>query len=59
MVDDHDQIAVPAFVGDLVDPDPSQALEPVDRRVVVRVDAGHDRADRAPRHSQQFRHCTF
>jgi len=26
MVDDHDQVTVAAFVGDLVDPDPAQPL---------------------------------
>ena len=31
MIDDHDQIAVPALVGDLVDPDPAQPVE-TDRR---------------------------
>ena len=30
MIDDHDQIAVAAFVGDLVDPDPAQPLETID-----------------------------
>ena len=39
VVDDDDQVAVAAFVGDLVDPDPTQSLEPVDGRVDVCVDA--------------------
>ena len=56
MIDDHDQITVPALVGDLVDPDPAQALEPIDGRVDVRVDAGDDRADGAPRDPQQLHH---
>jgi hypothetical protein len=54
VIDDHDQIPVPAFVGDLVDPDPSQPPKAIDRRVDVRIDSGDDRADRAPRHPQQF-----
>ena len=59
MVDDDDQVTVSTFVGDLVDPDPPQALEPVDRLVDVGVDAGHDRADCAPRDAQEFHHCAF
>jgi hypothetical protein len=56
VVDDDDQVAVPALVGDLIDPDPSQALEPIDRHVDLRVHAGHDCADGAPRDAQQFHH---
>ena len=32
VIDDHDQIAVPALVGDLVDPDPAQPVEAIDGR---------------------------
>ncbi len=49
MVHDDDQVAVAAFVGDLVDPDPTQPVETIDGRVDVRVHARHDRPDRAPR----------
>ena len=56
MIDDHDQISVSALVGDLVDPDPTQTVETINGRVDIGVDAGHDRSDRAPRHSQQLRH---
>ena len=49
VIDHDDQIPVPALVGDLVDPDPTQSIETIDRRVDIRVDARHDRPDRAPR----------
>jgi hypothetical protein len=29
VIDDHDEIAVPTLVGDLVDPDPPQPVEPI------------------------------
>lgn len=54
VVDDHGQVAVAPLVGDLVDPDPAQAREPVRRRLGVGDDTGHDRADRAPRDPQQL-----
>ena len=50
---------MPALVGDLVDPDPPQPVEAVDRGVDVRVDACHDRSDRPPRHTQQLHHRAF
>jgi hypothetical protein len=56
MVDDGDEIAVPALVGDLVDPNASHPVEAVNRGVDVSVDPRHDRADRAPRHPQQRHH---
>ena len=48
-----------ALVGDFVDPDPAQSVQPVNRRVDVGVDARHDRPDRAPRDAQQFHHRTL
>src|SRR5205807_4404602 len=46
MVDNHDEIAVPPLVGDLVDPDAPQPVEAVNGGVDVCVDPGHDRANR-------------
>jgi hypothetical protein len=54
VIDNDDQVAVPALVGDLVDPDPAQPVEPVDASVDVGVDAGDDRPDGAPRDPQQL-----
>jgi hypothetical protein len=56
MIDDHDQIAMPALVRDLIDPDPAQPVQPIDRRVHISVHARDDGADRAPRDAQQFHH---
>ena len=56
VVDDHDQVAVPALVGDLVDPDAAQPLEPVHGGVDIGVDPGDDRPDRPPRDPQQLAH---
>jgi hypothetical protein len=54
VIDNHDHVAVPALVGDLVYPDPTQPVEPVDASVDVGVDAGDDRPDAAPRDPQQL-----
>ena len=48
MVDDHGQVFVAALVGDLVDTDPPQPGEGVDRGSGLIPDPGDDRADRAP-----------
>jgi hypothetical protein len=49
VVVDHDhQVLVPALVGDLIDPDPLEPLEPVDAGVDVGHDPGDDVAHRAP-----------
>jgi hypothetical protein len=52
MVDDHDQVVVPPLVGDLVDPDPAQPIEPIHDGVDIGVDPGDDRPDRPPRDPQ-------
>ena len=58
VVIDHDnQIAVPALVGDLIDPDPTQTIEAIDSGFDVVIDSGDDRADRAPRHPKQLTGC--
>jgi len=54
VVDDHSQVLVSALVGDLVDPDPTQALEPVEPGVQVGPHPGHDRAHGAPGDPHQF-----
>ena len=54
VIDDDDQVAVSALVGDLIDPDPTQPIEAIDALLDVVVDTGDDRADRAPRHPQQL-----
>ena len=48
VVDQDGHVLLSAAVGDLVDADTSQAGEPVDPGVGVRLVAGDDRADRAP-----------
>ena len=54
VIDHDDQVAVPALVGDLIDPDPTQPIEAIDSGFDVVIDPGDDRADRAPRHPQQL-----
>jgi hypothetical protein len=54
VIDDHHQEQLPTPVGDLIDPDPAQPLEPVDQRVDVGPDPGDDRPDRAPRDPHQL-----
>ena len=54
VVDNDDQVAVPPFVGDLIDPDPTQTSEAVDSGLDVIVDPCDDRPDRPPRHPQQL-----
>jgi hypothetical protein len=49
VVDHNDQIAVPAFVRDLIDPDPTQTVKPINNGFSVVVDSGDDRPDRSPR----------
>ena len=48
VVDDHGDEAVPALVGDLVDPDAPEALEAVDPGVDVGRYPGDDRPDTSP-----------
>ena len=43
VVDNDDQVAVPPFVGDLIDPDPTQTSEAVDSGLDVIVDPCDDR----------------
>jgi hypothetical protein len=50
VIHDHDQVTVSALAGDLVDPDPVQAVETINGRVDIRVPARHDRTHRPPRH---------
>src|SRR5688572_1508285 len=59
MVDDDGQVAMSPLVGDLVDPDPVQAVQPVDPAVDVGLDPGHDRSHRPPPHSHQLRDRRF
>jgi hypothetical protein len=54
VIDHDDQETVPTFVGDLIDPDPTQPFETVDVGFDVIVDPGDDRPDRSPRHPQQL-----
>jgi hypothetical protein len=54
VVDDDNQVAVAPLVGDLIDPDATEAVEAVDLGVDVGADAGHDGADGAPCHPQQL-----
>jgi hypothetical protein len=48
VVDDHGQVLLAAFVGDLVDPDPPEVGEPVMDGLDVGPDPGDNRADGAP-----------
>jgi hypothetical protein len=54
VVDHHGQVPLSAFVGDLIDPDPSQVGEPVVHGLDVGPDPGDDRADGAPRNPHQL-----
>jgi len=54
VVDNHDQVTVRAFVGDLIDPDPTQTRQTINGGFYIVVDAGDDRPDRPPRHPQQL-----
>jgi len=56
VTDDHRDVAVALLVADLIDPDPSQPLEPIDGGVDVSDHAGDDRPDRAPRDPHQPGH---
>ena len=56
VVDDDDQVAVPALVGDLVDPDPAQPIEAVHDGVDIGVDPGDDRPDGPPCDPQELAH---
>jgi hypothetical protein len=59
MIDDDRQVAVTALVGDLVDPDAPQPLEPIDVPIDVGADTGDDRADGAPGDAQQLDDCAL
>jgi len=54
VVDNDDQVAVRPSVRDLVDPDPTQTGQTINRDFDVVVDAGDDRSDRPPRNPQQL-----
>ena len=56
VINDDGQVAVATLAGDLVNPDPSQPIEPIDSGVDVGVDPGDDRADGPPRVSQELDH---
>jgi hypothetical protein len=48
VVDHHGQVPLPTFVGDLVDPDPTEVGEPVVHGLDVGPDPGDDRTHAAP-----------
>lgn len=56
MIDDHRQVPLALPVADLVDPDPCQPVQPVDRLLSVGSHPGHDPPHRAPGHPQQLPH---
>jgi hypothetical protein len=56
MVDHHHQIQPSATVGDLVDADPCEPVEPVDQVLDVGPDPGDDRAHGAPGDPHQLGH---
>ena len=55
VVDDHGQIFVSAFVGNLVDTDPGQVGELVVQSLGISPNPGDDRPERAPRDPHQLR----
>ena len=59
VVDHHRQVLVMAFVGDLIDADPTQTAKPVDALLGVGPDSGHDRPDGAPGDPHQLAHRGF
>ena len=50
VVNNNDQIPVPAFVGDLIDSDPPQTLKTIHSCFDIVVDSGDDRPDSPPCH---------
>src|SRR5487761_1827990 len=54
VVDDHDQVAVAAFVADLVDPDPPQPRETIHLGLGVAAHAGDDPAHHPPADPEQL-----
>jgi len=54
VINNDNQVAVPAFVGDLIDPDPPQTGETIDGGFYVFVDPGDDRSNGPPRHSHEL-----
>ena len=50
VINNDDQVAVPAFVRDLIDPDSTQTAKTIDGGFDVIVDAGDDRSNGPPRH---------
>ena len=56
VVDHHGEVAVALLVGDLVDPDPGQPLQPVAGLLGIGDHAGNDPPHRRPRHPQQLVH---
>ncbi len=59
VINNHDQVAVRTFVGDLIDPDSTQTGQTVDGGFNIVVNAGDDRPDGPPRHPQQLTGCTL
>ena len=56
MIDDHGQGAKTALVSDLIDADPTYAIEPITAHALdVGPDARNDRPDGAPRDPHQLR----
>ena len=50
VIDHDDQVTVSTFVGDLIDPDPTQTPKTIDIGLDVIVDPGDDRPDGPSRH---------
>ena len=59
MVDHHHEESLAPLVGDLVDPDPAQTGQTVDRRIDVGPHPLHDGAHRAPGHPKQLFDCAL
>ena len=59
VIDHHRQVLVVAFVGNLIDTDPTQIGEPIDALVGVSPNSGHDRPDGAPGDPHQLAHRGF
>jgi hypothetical protein len=51
VINNNDQVAVSAFVGDLIDPDPPQTVKTIHNSLDIIVDSGDDRPDRPPRNA--------
>jgi hypothetical protein len=49
VINNNNQIPVSPFVGDLIDPDPTQPVKTINSRLDIMVDPGDDRPDSPPR----------